>query len=428
MKHIYSLATNRALVSDFFDSYINEIQFMKEKLNSDIIFAVVDESDTNTQKYNKKLLKMCKAHGIRTVHFDYENQKRFFDFMHSKNSTLVPLLDYPGFSYGRAMNKQFLLAGILQADCIHRRDSDVKIELSKFGYPSDMEIKFLGKKVSEIKKDKHINEINHSDNQTVHIVGSGYSGCSDWKADFRVFNGKEKWLKKELVDLFGYDKLLSEEYLNEIEFGDINVNKQYCFLPKKNHPNPICGNISFHKIFRYLPCCTILDTIGSDNLIREFLKEHNFPIIYHSNFVYHKFDNSRDVNDTKYLLSYFPRLINKLIYYKSIKEIIFKHTKTKYTDVENLDNINFPSIMNMELVNEEFVAELCNDCINDFKNVLEKSTNDVVHTICEMLSTKVYGQTTFENIYQGLLNGKILLEKWSEIMEISSDYGALGNY
>lgn len=424
IKRSYSIVTNRKLIGEYVSTYVDEILNIQEKSNQEVIFNVIDESSKDVQEYNRQLLQEYKDNNIKMCFFDSAKQKHLFDYMRKYlNDNIVSLLDYDGFSYSRAMNKQFLLSNIIHADFLHRRDSDVKIMKDKFGFPSDIEINFLGKKVSETYNYDIGNIENHNDDQVIYLVGSGYSGNSDWKADFGALKESDFELIAEIASLFNYGDKLAKEYLNEIVTGDVNTNKELIFLPNKNHPNPICGNISYYCIFNYMPCCTVLSTIGSDNLIRTFLKRLNSPIVYHNNFVYHKFSDNRNNNDIKYIKNYWPRLINKLIYYRAIEKIIMNDAKEKYSNFSSLDSISFCNIMNMDIADYKSIKKICYDCINSFKNIIVKANNPLMKELYEYINNQEFFESTVNNMYLGLKNGDILLKNWREIIDICRNYG-----
>lgn len=424
IKRSYSIVTNRKLIGEYVSTYIDEIENMQTNHNQEVVFNVIDESPKDVQDYNRQLLDDYKNSDIKMIFFDSSKQQHLFEYMQKYlDDDVVSLLNYDGFSYSRAMNKQFMLSNIIHADFLHRRDSDVRIMKDKFGFPSDIEIKFLGKKVSETDNEDIGNRESHKDDQIIYLVGSGYSGNSDWKADFGALKDSDFNLIAEIAGLFNYGDKLSKEYLNEIVTGDVSINKELVYLPNKNHPNPICGNISYYDIFNYMPCCTVLSTIGSDNLIRTFLKRLNSPIVYHNNFVYHKFSDNRNNNDIKYIKSYWPRLINKLIYYRAIEKIIINGAKEKYTDFCDLDNISFSNIMNMDIADFKSIEKICYECIDSFKEIISKANNPLMQEFYKYIDNEEFYNETVNNMYTGLKNGDILLKKWGEIINVCRDYG-----
>lgn len=418
--HVYTIGTDRMLVEEFFDSYIDEVRNIIEKTGEETTLVVVDESPLAIQKINADIINRHRPNDIKLIHFNGEQQEALFD--HIKNNisdtSILELLDYKGYSYGRVMNKQFMVASALGADYLHRRDSDVKIVNKKFGYPSDVEIKYLGKTIGELENHNLEGYERYNKDQCIYMVGSGYSGKSDWKVDFGVFLEEDTELINEVTDLFGYNKDLSEEYYNQIITGNISFNKNEILLPEKNHPNPLCGNMSLYKIFQRLPCSTMLSTIGSDNLIRGFLKRLHSPIIYHGIFVYHQFTPDRDNNDMKYLTSYWPRVLNKLIYYTIIENLIYNYAKSKVECLKKIDNVKFDKVTNLNMLTYEYVESITLQSIEAFVGIMKKARNSKINAIGNYISTKHFADQSVKNTYYGVRNGSKLTEVWGEVVNI----------
>ena len=301
---------------------------------------------------------------------------------------------------------------------MHRRDSDVKIEKDIFGYPSNVENKYLGKTVGEFSKITGAE--NHLKNQKIYMVGSGYSGGSSWKADFGLFLEQDSDLIREVASLFHYGDDLMDEYLKEITQGNISVTEKEKFLPKHNHPKPLCGNLAFYEIFKYIPCSTVLSTIGSDNLIRGFLKEKDMPIIYHTNYVYHEFGKERDSSDANYLLSYWPRMINKLAYYRLIDTLIYKHANQRSGEIINIEDVDFNNFMNQDFLNYAYVESVTQKCIEEFVEIMKKGKNSLFSVLINQFTKKEYQKSLVDNMYNGIQAGNHLTKNWKKIIDICS--------
>lgn len=419
-KHIYVIGTERQLVESFYCSYLKEVQFIQNSTNKETIFAVIDESQENIAKINSEIINRNKVPDVNVVHFNKKMQKDLFDYIGRmcSDKSIIDLLDYEGYSYGRVMNKQFLAASLYNADFLHRRDSDVKIMYDTFGFPSEIENKYLGKTISELEVYNTKGKENFTPDQVVYMAGSGYSGKSSWKADFGIFMDKDIELIEQVTKLFKYGDDLSEEYLKEILEGNVSITTKELFLPENNHPNPICGNISMYKIFNYLPCSNILSTVGSDNLIRGLLKRLHSPIVYHTNFVYHHFGKERDSSNTDYLLSYWPRMINKLIYYRLIEKLIYDFEKTKIQRIVTLDDLDFPNLINSDELTYEYVYSVSKECIDSYLDIMKCGKNPKFQILKKQFETQIFLQWTADNMYNGLKKGVKLLKHWAEIIDI----------
>lgn len=417
-KHVYTIGTERKLVPEFISTYFEEAKIMQEQSGEETELVFVDESESPIAEKNREYLSANRNDDVKYIYCGRELQSRLFKSIREEISdpSLVDLLDYQGYSYGRVMNKQFLIAGMLGADYLHRRDSDVKIEKEMFGYPSAVENKYLGKCVGDFRILSGSQQ--HLDEQIIYMAGSGYSGGSNWKADFGIFLEQDSDLIYEVAGLFHYGDDLLKEYLKEITEGNISITEKEKFLPKHNHPKPLCGNLAFYEIFKHIPCSTVLSTIGSDNLIRGFLKEMDMPIIYHTNYVYHEFGKERDSKDIQYLLSYWPRMINKLAYYRLIDRIIFQYQKKKNGRIKTISDINFKDFMDKDLLTYAYIENVVLECTDQYIEIMKKGRNPLFAPMIHQFTQKEFRDKLVSNMYHGFLGGERLTENWREIMDI----------
>lgn len=421
--HVYTIGTERYLLEDCLQSYVNEVIFMKEILGETVPLLIIDESRAEIENENRKMVNELKRNNpdALILYFDMETQKGIFNILLRSGipEEIVNLLDFEGFSYGRIMNKQFLIAAFLGADFVHRRDSDVKIT-AEFGFPSEIEQRYLGKKVSEANQLLPEINLDYSPDKEIYVVGSGYSGGSDWKVDYSPFLPQDAKLILEFNKLAGYTDNLSTEYYNEVVTGNISVNKKVSYLPKDNHPNPLCGNISYYKVFKYIPCSPIFSTIGSDNLIRDLLKNIEFPIIYHSNFVYHTFTPDRKKDDVKYLESYWPRVVNKLDYYSTIRKYIFSKLKENTQKYITIEDISTSSLLENYSEDESFNAAKA-ALIKEFASILLKAENILLRDLGGKFISTEFQKRIINNTTTGMKNHKKLIEAWHSIMKVAEN-------
>lgn len=416
--HVYTIGTERELVPQFVHTYFEEIKYMQEQSGEETIFVIIDESENSVAEKNRTYLEANRIDDVKYIYCGKALQKKLFEGIEQEleDKSLINLLDYQGYSYGRVMNKQFLVACMMQADYLHRRDSDVKIEKEAFGYPSDIENKYLGMKVGDFSGISGSDR--HSENQIIYLTGSGYSGGSSWKADFGIFLEQDSDLIGEVAGLFHYGDDLLNEYLKEITEGNISVAGKEKFLPKHNHPKPLCGNLAFYEVFKYIPCSTVLSTIGSDNLIRGFLKAMDMPIIYHTTYVYHEFGKERDSKDIDYLLSYWPRMINKLAYYRLIDKLIYQNQKRKNQKILNIEEIDFKNFLNKDFFSYAYVENVVIQCVEEFVHIMERGKNPLFSVMRDRFVQKEYQKQLVDNMYNGFLGGERLIENWKEIIDI----------
>ena len=194
-KHLYVIPTNRLCVSSQ-ESLFNEKKLC-ELLDDEIAFAVIDSSSEQDAQHNKEKLislslktKLHNIYYINATEFDSEINRNIGNLLDEK--ALKDCILGTEFSYGKAANRSFLVAGILKADYLHRRDSDVYLQKikEKWLLPLEQEIKYLGKTVESI---EDLLAVRYKNKKT-YMVGSGYIG--DWGIDYKCLKTDEENLLK----------------------------------------------------------------------------------------------------------------------------------------------------------------------------------------------------------------------------------------
>ncbi len=398
---------------------------MEGVLNEKVPFIVVEESDALTEQKNRELIEKLRiVHpDIILVHFDSNAQKSYFKYFLDKgiSKEVVDLLDFKGLSYGRVMNKQFLIAATFGADYVHRRDSDTKVA-DEFGFPSEMELKFLGRKVFEA--DRLLNDTNHNYNKDneIYMVGSGYSGGGDWKIDYSLFLPNDSALIMEINKLLGYSDELSTIYYSEITTKSNVVREAAKYLPYENHSNPDCGNISFYKIHRMLPCPPMQNTTGTDYFAVNVLKSLEFPVVYHNHFVFHEFTPDRKKDNIDYAMNYWPRVVNLMDYCDAFAMDIFsklKQEKDNCLTIEDADSKNLLKEFGEKDGQESIKRK---EKIYKFGEVLTRAGNIILKDIGELLKTSGFQEGIIKNSNTGFENHKTLLELWPDLIIIAEGY------
>lgn len=314
-KHIYVIPTNR-LCTNSIESLLLEIPYIEEKFGIDLTVTMIDSSDYESSKRNSeifnKMVKNCKkskAYYITTDHIDFICRNALERMNIPNKSEILSLLVNKELSYGNAANRTFVVAAALNADYIHRRDSDTYLQNNQTGSilsPLELELKFLGKKISEVKNDVS-GTCNFSPDDTVYMVGGGYKG--NWPLDYEDLVTINVESLYKLVHLG--KPILSDEQNKDY------VQRRYIYGSEEVYQNDEvsysvenfidAGNFSLYKIFNYLPISPASETTGTDYFYHAILGKLHMPMIYHNRRVLHKHDPERYINQQMY--SYHLRLV-----------------------------------------------------------------------------------------------------------------------
>ena len=113
----------------------------------------------------------------------------------------------------------------------------------------------------------------------------------------------------DFEELLGSDPAFYQEYLNCLDMpAEYQAEKLRNFLNHADAPfndgitlngNPECGNISFYKVFEYLPCSPSPFTLGTDYFPKEIINQVDLALVYHQRKVIHRHTKCRYDNDIK---------------------------------------------------------------------------------------------------------------------------------
>jgi hypothetical protein len=421
--HIFTIGTNRFL-GESLESYLEEIRFMEKSLKQKVPFLIIDESELEIEQRNRALIEKLQTlyPTAILIHMDALAQKNYFNYFLESgvDQEIVDLLNFTGLSYGRLINKQFLLAATFGADYIHRRDSDTKIK-ANFGFPSEMELAFLGKNVSEANHLMPSIDLNYNDEKPIYLVGSGYSGGSDWKIDYSMLLPEDPHLIMQINDMLGYSQELNEKYFVEITTKSNVVQEKVKYLPKKDHSSPDCGNISFYQIHKYLPSSPIPNTIGTDYFVTFLLKNLDLPIVYHNQFVFHEFTADRKKDNFVYAANYWPRVVNYMDYYQAFGARMLSTLNGVMQTLITIEDLDTQKLFDETAETESQIIER-RERISKFGELLISAQNEHLNEIGMLFKDIAFQNKIIRNSNLGFENHRKLLAEWKHLIKVAANY------
>jgi len=280
-KNAYFIPSHRILKDENLVDFSNEVYFALKEKGSSIPFILLDDTDENINRdkissikqefqeneyfvVNKKHIKLIYDEISKALE---DEHKEVFQSVYPDNVV----------NYGNTLNKMFILGAVMHCEAFHRRDSDILMDTigttSQKVYPIGVELDYLGSKV---------------EGKTVYIVGSGYNGMRN--IDFGEIIGNDIGLYKEYLDCLN----MPEEYQAEkiLDFKKEN-DEPYVEDGISLNGSPECGNVSFYKIFEYIPCSPVPYTLGTDYFTKEIVNQANLALVYHKRNVIHKHTKCR---------------------------------------------------------------------------------------------------------------------------------------
>ncbi len=285
-KNAYFVPTHRILEDENLAGFFQEAAFGSQTAKALIPFILLDDTDEHLNR-DKVVSWRNEFDGIECYVINKTHIKEIYNeiaaILTAGHRGIFKAV-YPDtlVNYGNTLNKMFIIGALLGCESIHRRDSDILIDtVPETGakiYPIEVELDRLGKKIH---------------GKTVFIVGSGYKGMKN--IDFE--------------ELLGNDPALYKEYLNCLDMPEeYQAEKLRDFLNQEDPPftdqiilngSPECGNISFYKVFEYLPCSPAPFTLGTDYFPKEIIKQADLALVYHQRKVIHRHTKCRYDNNLK---------------------------------------------------------------------------------------------------------------------------------
>lgn len=395
-KHMYVIPTNRDS-HDSIDSLVNDVKLTlaeKKLHHNQIEFVILDSgTDVDFQLNHQQLIHSIKGLKLNAYHIPSKN----LDYILKDvlDSDLSELIVGEGFSYGKMVNKISIIANILHAKYIHRRDSDVYIQ------KHNTKITPL---IAEIQA--------FNTNEQCIMVGSSYTGA--WGIDYSDVENDIVTLRK-LFSLSkpSYTVKQLDDYINNKYIAGSKETFSGSLILSESKANYIdAGNFSLRDIFQYLPVSPADITSGTDYLYHTVLGKSDWKIFYHNNRVIHKYTSDR-----------YDR-INHIIYgdSKLLSRLMTTVTQNALTDVMLSNNFRE---MAAQLANSYSNAVKANDIKSKLRSTLD-SFIDVYSTIPYENYKKVASHVAqnkehyIDKTIQDVNNFVLLINNWENVMKKTS--------
>ena len=300
-KHMFVIPTHR-LCFKAVDSIILEMDLaISQGLNC--FLAVIDNSPMQIYLQNDEYLrKLSKDVTYAIYHIGNDILKMFVSDLAKKinkdKKEIEDLLVPEKVDYGKIHNWIYICSIFLNAEYIHRRDSDCYVtNIDKEFYPVVAENKFLGKKINSVLSQLEVIQMdNYNVDEKVCIVGSDYAG--NWNLDLHELKKADENVVRKILKLSN----ISDEQINKIiknDYASVEYSKDITPAVLKNsfdfpyNTMPECGNISMHRFYRYIPNFIGEYGIGYDYFSYFMCFLFKVPIVFHKNRIMHIHDSRR---------------------------------------------------------------------------------------------------------------------------------------
>ena len=313
------------------------------------------------------------------------------------------------YSYGMTYNRIFIIAALLGADYIHRRDSDVYtqhidgVNLSPF----EMEMKYLGKPLSSVSKKLS------DDDSMVYMVGGAYRG--NWPISYQDIAAKDLSIVYKLIK----NGRPEESDAQIVDFVQKKMIKGCSEVYKKDKVEHYSkdmvevGSQAIYKVFQYLPIPPAEQTSGLDYMINFMLECSDSPIVYHNRRVHHVYTDERQ--EHRWNEKYHIGLAEYRAWYpvnKKLKDVFSGSQEKDYATIsmtmaEELDHIDWNGIRSQQAEMLHRMSELYKESGNDnyigAAGVIEDNIDNIIDKVKDSVSAY-----------------KTLLINWAPLMEYAS--------
>lgn len=408
--HIYAIPVHREIGEHFLRDYFDEVSFANKKMNAEVPLVVFED---NVSCVNKKAIEEMKKEypEVKVVYFSREDTVQAYNLIQTKlkdehKRVFKKLYPNEHVNYGNVFNRIFIFAMLMQADRIHRRDSDILIDRSIHGekvYPIENELHYLGKEI---------------EGKIVYLCGGGYKGKYNLDIESLIEDGDYK-LVRELFTCMSIPEAHHDDIINDEILGN-NKPFEQDKVRFDSRDYPECGNISLYKLHRYFPSPVQDYILGSDYFFIDMAVHSKLHVTYHNRAVIHSYTTERKVNLRK-VYNYwkgFLMLIDSQIFYRNYYE--------KFIDHKNYNEMNFETHIG-EGVNdmEAFLTDFCENYMEQRKdkllsciNLLRKAKDSQLKETADMLNNPEICTEILRLTEQSIKEHMELIKAWSDIAAV----------
>ncbi|MEF2967436.1 DUF6271 family protein [Paenibacillus sp. M1] len=294
---LYTIPTNRVCYEQAV-SYVEEIEEVKNNSGETIEFLVLENGSNQVEKVNGTYFKAYneQAGGTKIHYLTKAVQREWLEQLIKRancadGEALLEILSSENvICYGAVLNKSFLIGASLEAESIHRRDSDTQLisDRSK-PFPLEYEINFLGKSYRDFE------ELHSGIEEPIYFVGGNYTGA--WAGDFGELYDKDPNLLYRHVGLnypgrdFEAVKALVDKRYGKVNSGPQTADEDKVALVMDRMIE--LGNCAFSEVFKYYPVSPAKEMLATDYFIHDLLFALRLPNVYHSSRVFHGHTDER---------------------------------------------------------------------------------------------------------------------------------------
>lgn len=318
MRHIFSVPTHRRIQDNALEGFFMELEYARQACGLEIPLIVLDDGTDNRQT----LAAAASRHSsVPCFRLDLQDMDVVYDhlikMLSERSRQAVALLrSAVRPNYGNAFNRLYLIAAMMGATHLHRRDSDVCPQylarpdgsLAPL-LPIELEVQYLGKVV---------------DDRVVQFAGGGYTGMESLDVAHLSKDGDTGPLRRfyRLLSISDdiCDAILRAESATErLPYGGDE-------LVFDGFRTPHCGNLAIGPVFELLPSSPAPYALGTDYFAINCLNKLGFGRLTHNRDLAHEYVAERDDSHAK-LVGYWRGIFGLVLYqqfYRPQQHMLFE--------------------------------------------------------------------------------------------------------
>lgn len=387
-KHCYIIPTNRA-VAHSLQSYIQEI---REAISlglinkDDIIVTVLHDGDEELCKENLETMhRLLETEDISWLYVSREMKNQFVKHFCGDDSELQEIFKKVETNYGYIATISSLIAYVLGAEYLHRRDSDTALYTSSCGTtvsPLHTELKVLQEK------------------SDCSVVGSNYFCNND--VDVRLFEDAPH-LERQLYYMLGNtEESLSEKMALSAE--PELVEPQWADIPEEGMW-PDMGNIAFGPLYKEVPFPPHGTTLGTDYFLTAVASFRGDRLVLHNQRVLHEYRENRST------LPYWEKYYCSLAKYVDYNEFYFP----LFESLSGASSSREAMIQSLKENNVEESRVERTKVLLRFSGIFSELEDEKGFAISEAIKNEI--DSILNHTEKGAERHLTLLEKWKDIKE-----------
>lgn len=377
---LFTMPTDRVCIENAI-SFLPEIEYVRKIYNTDTLFLITGDGDEKLDRENTRLLakeydkdsslkKRMKYVSKKEMDTWLRNVLDSFDDTTAKRLADILSVGQKKYSYGVILNKLFLIAISLNADSLHRRDSDTFLEQSENPeeFPFVNEIKYLGKFYSEF------SELGYNEEKRILMVGSNYYG--NWAGDFSSLYKKDPNLLYRHIGL-NYPGRQQDEIIELAKQRFVKTDQDAITETKVVYDRLVeLGNCSFYNIYRDFPVSPQTQTTATDYLLHDLMFLYRNPPVYHPYCILHKHTATR--KKISQVVQYHLKSARYKIYnyymHKIMKQLSKKRSwanALELADAIESEVLKSPDRSEVQYIINELISIFTDSALDDFLIVAE---------------------------------------------------------